>query len=54
VLQRWTGHRWKNVGSVRRTGVGGTLRVVVTAKRGTKLRVRPTRIGFTSPTVVVS
>jgi hypothetical protein len=54
VLQRWTGHRWKNVGSVRRTGVGGTLRVAVTARRGTKLRVRPTRLGFTSPTVVVS
>ena len=53
VLQRWTGGHWKNVGSVRRTGAGGTLRVSVTAKPGTKVRVRPTLIAFTSPTLVV-
>jgi len=53
-LQRWTGHRWANVGGVKLTGRSGTLRAVVTAKQGTKVRVRPTRVAFTSPTLVVS
>jgi hypothetical protein len=54
VVQRWTGHRWANVGSLRRTSPGGTLKVVLSAKHGTKVRIRPTRLGFTSTPVVIS
>jgi hypothetical protein len=54
VIQRWTGHRWKNVGSVRRTGTGGTFRAVVNVRKGTKVRVRPTQLSYASPLLVIS
>jgi hypothetical protein len=42
-----------NVGGVRRTGVGGTLRLTITAKRGTKLRLEPLQLDFASRVVTV-
>ena len=54
VIQRWTGNRWLNVGAVKRTGSGGTFRTAVTARKGTKLRVRATQLRDPSPLLVVT
>jgi hypothetical protein len=54
VIQRWTGHRWVNVGSIKRTGAGGTFRTTVTLRRGTKVRLRATQMSFQSPLLVIA
>jgi hypothetical protein len=54
VIQRWTGSRWANVGSVKRTGSGGTFRTAVSARKGTKLRLRATELSYQSPLLVVT
>ena len=54
VIQRWSGHRWVNVGSVKRTGSGGTFRTAVDARKGTKLRLRATQLSYQSPLLVVT
>jgi hypothetical protein len=54
VIQRWTGHRWVNAGTVKRTGSGGTFRTAVTAHKGTKLRLRATQLSYRSPLLVVT
>jgi len=54
VIQRWTGRRWVDIGSVKRTGAGGTFRTTVTVRRGTKVRLRATGVAFASPLLVVA
>ena len=53
VIQRWTGRGWTNVGGVRQTGVGGTLRVTIAATRGTSLRLKPLQLTLTSRVLTV-
>jgi hypothetical protein len=45
--------RWVNVGG-RRTGVGGTFRVTVNLPRGTRVRLRSSRVPWPSPAMVVT
>ncbi|HZS24367.1 MAG TPA: hypothetical protein VFA30_05200 [Gaiellaceae bacterium] len=54
VIQRWTGSRWVNVGSVKRTGTGGTFRTVVALRTGTKVRLRATQVSFASPLLAIA
>jgi hypothetical protein len=54
VVQRWTGHRWVNVGGVKRTGPGGTFRTTVHVRAGTKVRLRATQLSRESPMLVIS
>jgi hypothetical protein len=54
VIQRWTGSRWVNIGSVKRTGAGGTFRTTISVRRGTKVRLRATRVSFQSPLLVIA
>jgi hypothetical protein len=53
VIQRWTGRRWANVGSVRRTGPGGTFRTTIDVRRGTKVRLRAPGVAFPSPLLAI-
>lgn len=52
-LQRWRSGRWSSVGGTRLTTSTGYLRRVVTAPRGTKLRIWSLRDRRYSPTLVV-
>jgi hypothetical protein len=54
VIQRWTGRRWVNIGSVKRTGAGGTFRTTIAVGRGTKVRLRATHVPFQSPLLVIA
>jgi hypothetical protein len=54
VIQRWTGSRWANIGSVKRTGTGGTFRTTVHVRAGTKVRLRATKVPYQSPMLVIS
>jgi hypothetical protein len=54
VIQRWTGGRWVNIGSVKRTGAGGTFRTTIAVGRGTKVRLRATHVPFQSPLLVIA
>ena len=54
VIQRWTGHGWANVGTVKRTGAGGTFRTTVNVRAGTKVRLHSSKVLFSSPAMVVT
>jgi hypothetical protein len=52
-IQRLRSGRWVNVGGWR-TGVGGTFRVTVNLPRGTRVRLRSSRVPWPSPAMVVT
>jgi hypothetical protein len=54
VIQRWTGSRWRNVGSVKRTGRGGTFKRTLHLHAGTKVRLRATQLSYESPLLVIA
>jgi hypothetical protein len=54
VIQRWTGHRWANVGRTKRTGAGGTFTTVVHVGPHAKVRLHTTRVPYPSPPLVIS
>jgi hypothetical protein len=54
MLQRWTGHRWVNIGTMKHTGSGGTFRTVAQLHEGTKVRLRAPSVGYSSPTLVIA
>jgi hypothetical protein len=54
VIQRWTGRSWANIGSVKRTGAGGTFRTMVHVRPGTKVRLRAPTVSYQSPLLVIS
>ena len=51
LLQRWAGSRWVSVGGTKLTGAGGTFRTSIVARPGTRVRVRPLRVPFDSPSL---
>jgi len=53
AIQRVRHGRWVNVGGWR-TGIGGTFRVTVNLPRGTRVRVRSSRVPWPSPALVVT
>jgi hypothetical protein len=53
ALQRWTGSRWITIGGLHKTSSRGYLLRVVTAGRGTSLRLWYAARGVASPTLVV-
>jgi hypothetical protein len=54
TVQRWTGHRWVNVGGSKWTGRAGTFRTAISARRGTKVRIRTPSTALVSPPLVLS
>jgi hypothetical protein len=54
VIQRWTGHGWANVGSLKHTGAGGTFLTAVQAPRGTKVRLKTPLLSYASPLMQIS
>jgi hypothetical protein len=53
VLQRWTGSRWMTIGGVQDTSARGYFTRVVSAGRGTVLRISYPARGVSSPSLVV-
>jgi hypothetical protein len=54
VIQRWTGHRWVNMGNVKRTAPGGTFKTVVNVHAHAKVRLRALNVPYASPLLVVT
>jgi len=54
VVQRRSAGRWLAIGTVRRTGAGGTFRVTVRVRVGAAVRVDAPALGYASPPLVVS
>ena len=54
VIQRWTNRRWVNVGSVKRTGRGGTFRTAGTPAEGDEGAAARAAVAYPSPLLVIA